>query len=123
MLLPHRVDVKLEGAGVGAHWLVVRERSRAQQAVVLHKLPQGGIMPTELAEGEKVEFDEPAYTLSGGETPPTPAPPRGLGLGVIRVLGFQHPFLTPEVGPNQRAYRHGMMYEAVPACKQQQLRW
>lgn len=68
VLLPHRADVKLEGASVGAAWLVINERSRAQQAVVVHRLPPGGAMPTELGEGDRVVFEEPAYALSGGPT-------------------------------------------------------
>ena len=59
--------MKLESASVGQKWLVIGERSRAQQTIVVHHLPADGDMPSELGEGQKMEFDEPAYTLSGGE--------------------------------------------------------
>jgi protease II len=67
VILPHSADVKIEGASIGARWLVVRQRSRAQQSVVLHQLPQDGSMPQQLGEGQTVQFDEAAYALSGGE--------------------------------------------------------
>lgn len=70
VLLPHDDDVKIEGASVGEKWLVVSQRSRAQQTLVTYALPSGGGMPQELANGNKVVFDEPAYTLSGGERDP-----------------------------------------------------
>lgn len=70
VLLAHDDAVKIEGASVGEKWLVVAQRSRAQQTVVTYALPPGGAMPTQLGEGHKVEFDEPAYTLSGGERRP-----------------------------------------------------
>lgn len=82
MLLPHDENVKIEGAGVGEKWMVIAQRSRAQQTLVTYALPSGGAMPSELGEGNKVVFDEPAYTLSGGKwllpsllSPPTPTPP------------------------------------------------
>lgn len=52
---------------MGEKWVVVSQRSRAQQMLVTYALPPGGGMPQELANGNKVVFDEPAYTLSGGE--------------------------------------------------------
>lgn len=67
VLVPHDDTVKIEGASVGEKWLVISQRSRAQQTLVTHPLPAGGAMPAELGEGDKVVFDEPAYTLSGGE--------------------------------------------------------
>lgn len=67
VLLPHDDAVKIEGASVGEKWLVLSTRSRAQQTLVTYALPPGGGMPTALGEGQKVVFDEPAYTLSGGE--------------------------------------------------------
>lgn len=66
MLLPHNDDVKIEGASVGEKWVVIAQRGRAQQTLVTFALPPGGAMPEELVNGHKVEFDEPAYTLSGG---------------------------------------------------------
>eukprot|EP00878_Enallax_costatus_P023740 GHUV01025278.1.p1 GENE.GHUV01025278.1~~GHUV01025278.1.p1 ORF type:complete len:552 (+),score=140.91 GHUV01025278.1:456-2111(+) len=68
VLLPHRDDVKLEHASVGAKWIVVSERSRAQQSVVIYRVPEGGAVPESLTDGQKVEFEEPAYSLSGGLT-------------------------------------------------------
>lgn len=35
VLLPHRPDVKLEGASVGRRWLVVNERKNAMQVPTL----------------------------------------------------------------------------------------
>lgn len=58
--------MKLEHASVGAKWIVVSERGQAQQRVVVYEVPEGGAMPGDLGQGEKVEFDEPAYSLSGG---------------------------------------------------------
>jgi hypothetical protein len=66
VILPHSADVKIEGASIGARWLVVRQRSRAQQSVVLHQLAKDGSMPQQLAEGQVVQFEEAAYALSGG---------------------------------------------------------
>ena len=66
MLLPHDDAVKVEGASVGEKWAVIATRSRAQQTLVSYALPAGGAIPQELGEGNKVVFDEPAYTLSGG---------------------------------------------------------
>jgi hypothetical protein len=67
VLVLHDENVKIEGASVGEKWVVISQRSRAQQTLVTHALPPGGAMPTELGQGGKVVFDEPAYTLSGGE--------------------------------------------------------
>lgn len=67
VLLPHDDAVKIEGASVGEKWMVIAQRSRAQQTLVTYALPAGGAMPSGLGEGSKVVFDEPAYTLSGGE--------------------------------------------------------
>jgi protease II len=67
VILPHSADVKIEGASIGARWLVVQQRSRAQQSVVLHQLPSNGSMPQQLAEGQTIQFEEAAYALSGGE--------------------------------------------------------
>ncbi|WIA19863.1 hypothetical protein OEZ85_005766 [Tetradesmus obliquus] len=68
VIQPHSADVKIEAAGIGARWLVVRQRARAQQSVVLHALPQGGAMPQQLGDGQVVQFEEAAYALSGGLT-------------------------------------------------------
>ncbi|KAF8063007.1 dapb1 [Scenedesmus sp. PABB004] len=68
VLLPHRADVKLEGASVGERWLVISERSRALTRLVPHALPPGGAMPAALGDAEPLTFDEPAYALSGGLT-------------------------------------------------------
>ncbi|KAF6261715.1 prolyl oligopeptidase [Scenedesmus sp. NREL 46B-D3] len=68
VILPHSGDVKIEGASVGARWLVVSKRSRAQQSMVLHRLPADGGMLRQLGEGQVVQFDEAAYALSGGLT-------------------------------------------------------
>lgn len=68
VLLPHNDDVKIEGASVGEKWMVIAQRGHAQQTLVTYALPPGGSMPEELSDGHKVEFDEPAYTLSGGLT-------------------------------------------------------
>jgi len=69
VLLPHNDDVKIEGASVGEKWMVIAQRGHAQQTLVTYALPPGGSMPEELSDGHKVEFDEPAYTLSGGGLP------------------------------------------------------
>jgi hypothetical protein len=89
VIQPHSADVKIEGASIGARWLVVRQRSRAQQSVVLHKLPQDGSMPQQLGDGQVVQFEEAAYALSGGE----------LWLGMA--------FLLPLVMPAWLVFRSG----------------
>jgi protease II len=66
VLVPHDDAVKIEGAAVGERWLVLSSRQRAQQTVTAYALPNGGAMPTELGQPTRIEFDEPAYTLSGG---------------------------------------------------------
>jgi hypothetical protein len=67
VIQPHSAGVKIEGASIGKRWLVVRQRARAQQSVVLHALPSDGAMPQQLGDGQVVQFEEAAYTLSGGE--------------------------------------------------------
>jgi len=68
VLLAHRPDVKLISASVGKNWLVLNERSNALKTVAVHKLPAGAVIPSELSQAIKVDFDEPAYDLSGGES-------------------------------------------------------
>lgn len=66
VLLPHRNDVLIEDVSLGSRWLVVSQRSKAQQALVAYELPADGSMPTQLGEGQLITFDEAAYTLTGG---------------------------------------------------------
>lgn len=66
-MLPHRADVKLEGASLSAKYLAANERADASTRVVLHRLPAGGAMPGgPLGEGEVMAFDEAVYSLGGG---------------------------------------------------------
>jgi hypothetical protein len=68
VVLPHRPDVKLEGASVSAKYVIVNERTNATTRVVLHRLGAGGAAPAgPLGEGEVMEFEEQVYSLSGGE--------------------------------------------------------
>jgi protease II len=67
VLVAHRPEVKLQAVGVSQHWLMIQERYRAQQAVQVYRLPADGSMPQSLGAGERMEFDEPAYDLSGGK--------------------------------------------------------
>lgn len=67
VLVAHRPEVKLQSVAVSQNWLMIQERYKAQQAVQVYRLPQDGSMPQSLGAGERMEFDEPAYDLSGGK--------------------------------------------------------
>lgn len=71
VLLRHRPGVQIEGAALGARHLIVHERANASTRVVVHALPADGAAPEgELGAGSVIQFDEPVYTLSGGELLP-----------------------------------------------------
>jgi hypothetical protein len=89
-VLPHRADVKLEGAALSAKYLAANERADASTRVVLHRLPAGGAMPEgPLGEGEVMAFDEAVYSLGGGAFLFYEARGRGWG-GVLGCLSLFH---------------------------------
>jgi oligopeptidase B len=67
-LLPHRVDVKLEGVALSRDYLVAFERENGLQQAVVHRLPADGasVATSPLTGGQPIAFDEPAYELSPG---------------------------------------------------------
>jgi hypothetical protein len=67
VVVPHRPDVKLEGAGASLRYVIVNERADATTRVVVHRLAPGGGAPAgPLGEGEVMKFEEAVYSLSGG---------------------------------------------------------
>lgn len=67
VLLPHRDDVKLEGADISADYLVSFERREGLQQAVVYPLPPDLAPPDALEGGQPIAFDEPAYELSCGD--------------------------------------------------------
>lgn len=65
MLIPHSREVKLDGVSVGESYMVVSERSGGLERARVHVLP-GGLAPPQglLGQGEEIQFEEPAYSLS-----------------------------------------------------------
>lgn len=65
VLIPHSREVKLDGVSVGESYMVVSERSGGLERARVHVLP-GGLAPPQglLGQGEEIQFEEPAYSLS-----------------------------------------------------------
>lgn len=68
VLLEHRDDVKLEDVVVGRDWLTVFQRCNGLQSATVYRLPEGieEYLTNQLSEGQKLEFDEPVYSLEPG---------------------------------------------------------
>lgn len=66
VLVPHDDNVKIEGISVSKDFLAVFERREGLQSCTVYRLPDEGSVPTELGNGTRLEFDEPAYELHAG---------------------------------------------------------
>ncbi|KAK9830261.1 hypothetical protein WJX72_010654 [[Myrmecia] bisecta] len=66
VLLPHRKDVKIESVCVCKDFLALFERVQGLQVAMVYRLPADLAPPSQLVNGVKVPFDEPAYELGPG---------------------------------------------------------
>ncbi|GAX79477.1 hypothetical protein CEUSTIGMA_g6918.t1 [Chlamydomonas eustigma] len=66
ILLPHSLDVKLEGLILSSQFLALFKRTGGLQQGCVFQLPSNGVAPAVLEGGADIEFQEPAYSLSPG---------------------------------------------------------
>lgn len=68
VLIKHSQLEKIEGLSLSAGYLVLLERHNGLQQARLFALPADGSTPTmgSVGTGKVLEFEEPAYSLSGG---------------------------------------------------------